>query len=78
MSNLSDLIAKTRKSQISWSADPLARSAALSKLSKLFSEKREELVASMVEEVKKPITEARGELNRAISILDFYSAAGLS
>jgi aldehyde dehydrogenase (NAD+) len=77
MSNLSDLIAKTRKSQISWSADPLARSAALSKLSKLFSENREALVASMVEEVKKPITEARGELNRAISILDFYSAAVL-
>jgi len=77
MSNLSDLVLTSRRSQKSWSADPLARSAALSKLSKLFSEKREELVASMVEEVKKPITEARGELNRAISILDFYSAAVL-
>ncbi len=77
MTNLDGLVKKSRSAQLPWGADPIARSNALSKLSKLFADNREELVASMVNEVKKPITEARGELNRAISILDFYSAAVL-
>lgn len=77
MTNLDAIVSKSRSAQLSWSADPTARSTALSKLAKLFADNRAELVASMVDEVKKPITEARGELNRAISILDFYSAAVL-
>lgn len=77
MTNLDALVKNSRSAQLPWGADPIARSNALSKLSKLFADNRDELVASMVNEVKKPITEARGELNRAISILDFYSAAVL-
>ena len=77
MSNLEALVSKSRSAQIAWSADPIARSNALSKLAKLFADNRDALISSMVNEVKKPITEARGELNRAISILDFYSAAVL-
>ena len=77
MTNLDALVKNSRSAQLPWSADPIARSNALSKLSKLFADNRDKLVASMVNEVKKPITEARGELNRAISILDFYSAAVL-
>ena len=70
-------IAKMRKAQAEWANDPVARSSALSKLAKAILANKELLVSSMIDEVKKPISEARGEFGRAVSILEYYAAAAL-
>lgn len=69
--------AKMRKVQAEWANDPVARSSALLKLAKAFLANKELLVSSMIDEVKKPISEARGEFGRAVSILEYYAAAAL-
>jgi aldehyde dehydrogenase (NAD+) len=68
---------KIRKAQAEWASDPVARSSALSKLAKAFLENKDSLISSMVDEVKKPLSESRGEFARAVSILEYYAAATL-
>lgn len=75
--NLDQIISNARKAQISWAANPIARSAALSAVAKTFTAHRDDLVNLMVDEVYKPITEARGEFARAVAILEYYSQAVL-
>lgn len=70
-------IENARAAQLLWAKDPIARSTALSKLAKSLTSHRDELINLMVEEVKKPITEARGEFGRAVSIIEYYSQAVL-
>ncbi|HEY9276484.1 MAG TPA: aldehyde dehydrogenase family protein [Candidatus Nanopelagicaceae bacterium] len=74
---MKDQFSKARGAQVSWAKDPMARSVALSKVAKIFLENREAIIKSMVDEVKKPVTEARGEFSRAVSILEYYSQAAL-
>lgn len=74
---MNELIAKARDAQSTWARDPIARSSALSKIAKVFLENRETIIKSMVDEVKKPLTEARGEFGRAVSILEYYAQATL-
>lgn len=75
--NLEKVISNARKAQISWAANPIARSAALSAVAKTLTAHRDDLVNLMVDEVYKPITEARGEFARAVAILEYYSQAVL-
>ena len=75
--NLESVIAKAQIAQREWAANPLARSTALSKAAEIFKAHQAELVESMVKEVHKPLTEARGECGRAIAILEFFSATVL-
>jgi aldehyde dehydrogenase (NAD+) len=75
--SMNDLIATAQKAQISWSANPIARSAALSAVAKSFITHRDQMVDLMVDEVYKPITEARGEFARAVAILEYFSQAVL-
>jgi len=51
------------------------RSAALSAAARALRERSEEATALIVREVGKPLTEARGELARAVAILDYYAQA---
>ena len=63
-----------RKAQAEWwSAGAARRSAALKNLSTRLAAKSTEVVNLIVREVGKPLSEARGEVARAISILDFYA-----
>lgn len=62
----------------SWSSDPIARSNALRTSSDLVKANREELERLIALEVGKPIGEAKGEVSRAISILDYYSVLALN
>ncbi len=60
-----------------WSSDPIARSNALRLSSDLIKTHREELERLISLEVGKPIGEAKGEVSRAISILDYYASLTL-
>ena len=62
----------------SWSSDPIVRSIALRASSDSIRAHREELERLIALEVGKPIGEAKGEISRAISILDYYSVLALS
>lgn len=75
--SIQEVILGARKAQISWSANPIARSAALSSAARTFTAHRDQLVDLMVDEVHKPITEARGEFGRAVAILEYFSQAVL-
>lgn len=74
---LSEIILRASDAQRPWAANPIARSAALSSLAKTFTAHRDQLVDLMVDEVYKPITEARGEFARAVAILEYFSQAVL-
>ena len=74
---LKDIVLKAQIAQREWAANPVARSTALSKAAEIFKAHQTELVESMVNEVHKPLTEARGECGRAIAILEFFSATAL-
>lgn len=56
-----------------WSVGAASRAQALRKLSDAISARLDETVNLVVREVGKPVGEARGEVARAISILDFYA-----
>ena len=70
-------IEAARKAQIAWAANPTARANALLAAAKLFKAEESRLIDSMVSEVHKPLTEARGECARAIAILEYFGAAAL-
>ena len=70
-------IEAARKAQIAWASNPTARVNALLGAAKLFKTEESRLIDSMVSEVHKPLTEARGECARAIAILEYFGAAAL-
>jgi aldehyde dehydrogenase (NAD+) len=74
---ISQIINQSRLAQIEWASNPAARSAALSAIAANIAAEKEKLIESMVSEVHKPISEARGECARAIAILQYFSSAVL-
>ena len=70
-------IEAARKAQIAWASNPTTRANALLAAAKLFKAEESRLIDSMVSEVHKPLTEARGECARAIAILEYFGAAAL-
>jgi acyl-CoA reductase-like NAD-dependent aldehyde dehydrogenase len=61
-----------------WSLGAAARSAALMAGSLGLRSRRDEAVAMIVREVGKPVSEAQGEVARAISILEYYAQASFA
>jgi acyl-CoA reductase-like NAD-dependent aldehyde dehydrogenase len=62
-----------------WSAQPAAgRGSALTAIARELEERTEEVVRLTVKEVGKPVTEARAEVARAISIFQYYSQMALA
>ena len=55
-----------------------SRAAALMGAARSLAERREEAVELVVREVGKPLAEARGEVTRAISILEYYAESSFS
>ena len=67
-------LAATRTAQRAWSAGPAAaRAAALGAAADVVDAAADELVALVVREVGKPVTEARGEVARSVAILRYYA-----
>lgn len=56
-----------------WAAGPSARAAALGRLGHLLAGRADEAVDLVVREVGKPVSEARAEVARAISITTYYA-----
>jgi aldehyde dehydrogenase (NAD+) len=77
-SEIQELAKSAAHAKPGWSGDPTARSNALRACSDLLKANRETLENLIVLEVGKPIAEAKGEIGRAISILDYYSVLALS
>lgn len=77
-SEIQELTESAAHAKQGWSGDPTARSNALRACSDLLKANRETLENLIVLEVGKPIAEAKGEIGRAISILDYYSVLALS
>jgi alpha-ketoglutaric semialdehyde dehydrogenase len=65
-----------RAAQLAWTTIGAAgRAAALAGAAAELRSRREEAVALIIREVGKPVTEARGEVARAVAILDYYAQA---
>lgn len=66
-----------RDAQKDWGGNAFARANALRESANALRTKSAEAAALIVREVGKPIVEARGEVARAIAILDYYAQAAL-
>ena len=66
-----------RSAQKEWGSNAFARANALRESANALRAKSAEAAALIVREVGKPIVEARGEVARAIAILDYYAQAAL-
>ena len=66
-----------RGAQLDWGNNAIARANALRESANALRAKSVEATALIVREVGKPIVEARGEVARAIAILDYYAQAAL-
>jgi alpha-ketoglutaric semialdehyde dehydrogenase len=64
---------RAREAQREWARDAAARSAALHSAAERMAAAADEFAALTVREVGKPITEARGEVGRAVAILRYYA-----
>lgn len=71
------VITAARNAQKEWSSNAFARANALRESANALRAKSVEAAALIVREVGKPIVEARGEVARAIAILDYYAQAAL-
>ena len=69
--------ATARSVQREWSRDPVMRSIALRNCVDAMKRNESDLVSSAIVETGKPFTEAKGEFNRTIAILEYYSSAVL-
>jgi aldehyde dehydrogenase (NAD+) len=68
------MLAAARTAQREWSSGPAnARAAALSAAADAVENASDGLVALIVREVGKPLTEARGEVARSVAILRYYA-----
>ena len=70
-------VALARSAQREWGSNAFARANALRESANALRAKSAEAAALIVREVGKPIVEARGEIARAIAILDYYAQAAL-
>ncbi len=61
-----------------WAAGGPARATALGRVADLLSHRRDEAVDLVVREVGKPLSEARAEVDRAVSITTYYAQQALS
>lgn len=68
---------RAAEAQLAWAADAAGRSAALSRLEHELSSNAAEFEQLITREVGKPVTEARGEVQRAISLVRFYAQVAL-
>lgn len=67
-------VAKTRHAQQDWArSNPALRTSALQGLARALSTAAHDFATLICREVGKPITEAHGEVARAIAILDYYA-----
>ncbi len=73
----SPLVDAAEDSRGAWAGDPILRSSSLASLADGIASRHGEFVEMMVREVGKPVVEARGEVDRAIAILRFYSQVPL-
>ncbi len=68
------VVDRARAAQRAWAATgPAVKSAALTAMAAEVAAARDELAALVVREVGKPVTEARGEVDRAVAILRYYA-----
>lgn len=74
---ISETVKRARIAHIEWAANPIARSSILNAIAQTFLAEKERIVDLMVDEVHKPISEARGECARAIAILQYFASATL-
>ena len=72
-----NIIARSRVAQKEWGANAMARSNALRESANALRAHSQELTDLIVREVGKPVVEARGEVGRAIAILDYYAQAAI-
>ena len=70
-------VERARTAQVNWASSAMARSNALRESANIFRKHTNELADLIVREVGKPIVEAKGEVGRAIAILDYYAQAAL-
>jgi aldehyde dehydrogenase (NAD+) len=63
--------------QAAWAGDAILRSSSLSALAEAIASRHDEFTEMMIREVGKPVAEARGEVDRAIAILRYYSQVPL-
>jgi alpha-ketoglutaric semialdehyde dehydrogenase len=69
-----EAVARAREAFFEWSEQPaVSRGNALAHMADEMEERTEELAHLVVREVGKPITEASGELARAVAILRYYA-----
>jgi aldehyde dehydrogenase (NAD+) len=61
-----------------WAAGAPARAVALGRMAQLLTRRRDEAVDLVVREVGKPLSEARAEVDRAVSITTYYAQQALS
>jgi len=74
---VASVAALARDAQRGWASNAFARANALRESANALRAKSAEAAALIVREVGKPIVEARGEVARAIAILDYYAQAAL-
>jgi aldehyde dehydrogenase (NAD+) len=72
-----DVLAAGVGAQAGWAADPMLRVRALSTLADEIEVRRQRFTDLMVREVGKPVSEAAGEVDRAVAILRFYAQVSL-
>lgn len=72
-----EIVRNSRSAYQQWSQDPMRRAAALRSAASALREQRDEFVKLIAMEVGKPISEAGGEVDRAVSILEYYSTMTL-
>lgn len=70
-------VGMARTAQREWGSNAFARANALRESANALRAKSAEVVSLIVREVGKPVVEARGEVARAIAILDYYAQAAL-
>jgi alpha-ketoglutaric semialdehyde dehydrogenase len=68
---------RARRAAPEWASSALARADALSAAAAALDDAGDELIALMVREVGKPLTEATGEHGRAVRILRYHAQAAL-
>jgi len=74
---VADAVSAARIAQKEWGANAFARANALRESANALRARSGEAATLIVREVGKPIVEARGEVARAIAILDYYAQAAL-
>lgn len=65
------------EAQGAWAANAMLRSSSLTAFGEVIAARKAEFTELMIREVGKPVTEAEGEVERALAILRYYSQVAL-